>query len=226
MKNFVQIINEGLYDPGIFKAFFLAGGPGAGKSFITQSSFAGSGLKLVNSDKSFEIGLKQANLSLSMPEEETYFRDLIRKKSKVTTNSQLDSYIKGRLGLVIDATSRDYNLIHNQFSMLKLLGYDCSMIFVNTSLAVALERQKKRERQVPEYIAKQSWEMVQNNMGKFQNLFGFSNFVLVDNNKSDQELVTLTLNKVSKVVRRLINTPIKSYVAKKWMAKERAARKR
>ena len=100
------------------------------------------------------------------------------------------------------------------------------MVFVNTSLEVALERQKKRERQVPEYIAKKSWESVQSNMGRFQNLFGLSNFVLVDNNKSDQELVTLTLNKVSKVVRRLINTPIKSYVAKRWMAKERAARRR
>jgi|TARA_R110000822_G_scaffold129542_1_gene265711 predicted kinase len=226
MKNFVQIINEGFYDPGIFKAFFLAGGPGSGKTFVTNQAFAGSGLKVVNSDIVFEKALKSANLSLSMPDEEAYFRDIVRKSSKTTTGNQLDSYVKGRLGLVIDATGRDYNLIHTQSSMLKLLGYDCSMVFVNTSLEVALERQKKRERQVPEYIAKKSWESVQSNMGRFQNLFGLSNFVLVDNNKSDQELVTLTLNKVSKVVRRLINTPIKSYVAKRWMAKERAARRR
>jgi len=28
VKSFEQILSEGLYDPGIFKAFFLAGGPG------------------------------------------------------------------------------------------------------------------------------------------------------------------------------------------------------
>jgi len=41
-----QYINEGVYDPGIFKAFFLAGGPGSGKTFVTQSAFAGTGLKV------------------------------------------------------------------------------------------------------------------------------------------------------------------------------------
>ena len=29
-----EYINEGVYDPGIFKAFFLAGGPGSGKTFV------------------------------------------------------------------------------------------------------------------------------------------------------------------------------------------------
>ena len=30
------LITEGVYDPGIFKAIFLAGGPGSGKSFIVD----------------------------------------------------------------------------------------------------------------------------------------------------------------------------------------------
>ena len=38
------LIKEGVYDPGIFKAYFLAGGPGSGKSFVTSSAFAGTGL--------------------------------------------------------------------------------------------------------------------------------------------------------------------------------------
>ena len=54
IKSFTQQINEGLYDPGIFKAFFLAGGPGSGKTFVASSAFAGSGLKVVNSDIAFE----------------------------------------------------------------------------------------------------------------------------------------------------------------------------
>ena len=54
-------LNEGVYDKGIFKAFFLAGGPGSGKSFVTQAAFAGVGLKIVNSDTIFERGLLKAN---------------------------------------------------------------------------------------------------------------------------------------------------------------------
>ena len=80
MKNFKQILTEGLYDPGIFKAFFLAGGPGSGKSFVTRNVFGGTGLKVVNSDRALESSLKKLNLSLQMPPEEEYFRDMVRKK--------------------------------------------------------------------------------------------------------------------------------------------------
>ena len=88
VNSFIQHLSEGLYDPGIFKAFFLAGGPGSGKTFVTSSAFAGSGLKLVNSDIAFERGLKKANLSLNMPAEDTYFRDIVRKSAKRLTISQ------------------------------------------------------------------------------------------------------------------------------------------
>ena len=60
MKKLNQILAEGVYDPGIFKAFFLAGGPGSGKTFVTRSAFTGTGLKVVNSDTIFERGLKKA----------------------------------------------------------------------------------------------------------------------------------------------------------------------
>jgi shikimate kinase len=226
VKSYEQILSEGLYDPNIFKAFFLAGGPGSGKSFVARNVFTGTGLKLVNSDIVLENSLKKAGLSLSMPDEEQYFRDILRTRAKAIVDNQIDLYVKGRLGLVIDATGRDYNIISRQFSALQLLGYDCYMVFVNTSLEVALERNSKRERVVPEYITKNSWQSVQNNIGRFQNLFGLTNFVVVDNSKSEQELVTQTMNKVNNVVRRFLRTPIKSYIAKRWMAKERMARRK
>jgi shikimate kinase len=226
VKSFEQILSEGLYDPNIFKAFFLAGGPGSGKSFVARNVFAGTGLKLVNSDIVLENSLRKSNLSMSMPDEEQYFRDILRTRAKAIVDNQIDLYVKGRLGLVIDATGRDYNIISRQFSALQLLGYDCYMVFVNTSLEVALERNSKRERIVPEYITRTSWQGVQNNIGKFQNLFGLANFVVVDNSKSEQELITQTMNKVNNVVRRFLRTPIKSYIAKRWMAKERMARRK
>ena len=48
--SFDRFLNEGVYDPHIFKAFFLAGGPGSGKSFISRTLFTGTGMKMVNSD--------------------------------------------------------------------------------------------------------------------------------------------------------------------------------
>ena len=226
MRKFQQYITEGVYDPAIFKAFFLAGGPGSGKSFVTHSAFAGTGLKIVNSDTTFERNLKKANLSLNMPDEEAYFRDLIRKGAKKVAIAQLDKYVQGRLGLVIDSTGRDYDVIARNHNMLQQLGYDCYMVFVNTSLEVALARNARRERTIPQYITKSSWEGVQNNIGKFQRLFGMAKFIVVDNNKSDLELVTLTMNRIGKLVRRYVTSPVQNYKAKQWMKKELEARKR
>ena len=226
VNSFIQHLSEGLYDPGIFKAFFLAGGPGSGKTFVTSSAFSGSGLKVVNSDVAFERGLKKANLSLSMPDEETYFRNIIRNRAKALTISQLDKYVDGRLGLVIDSTGRDYDMIARHHNMLQQMGYDCYMVFVNTSLEVALARNARRERTIPEYITTNSWNGVQSNMGRFQRLFGMSNFIVVDNNKSDLELTTLIMNRVRKEVNKYMRAPISSYIAKRWMAGERKAKRR
>ena len=107
-----------------------------------------------------------------MPDEEEYFRNIIRSRAKQTAISQLDKYVQGRLGLVIDSTGRDYDVIARNHNMLQQLGYDSYMVFVNTSLEVALARNARRERTIPEYITKSSWEGVQNNIGKFQRLFG------------------------------------------------------
>ena len=228
MKKFDEIrnLNEGLYDPNIFKAFFLAGGPGSGKTFVTRGSFGGTGLRMINSDTAFEVALKKNNLSLKMPEDEAEARDIVRARAKATTGSMMDLSIKGRLGMVVDGTGRDYDKIKNQVAQLRQLGYDCYMIFVNTSLSVALERNAKRERSVPEYITKKSWEGVQANIGRFQNLFGMGNMVIVDNSKDDRELTTIVMNKVGKNVRRLLSNKIKSYTAKRWMATERRLKRR
>ena len=73
-----------------FKAFFMAGGPGSGKTFIASNTFTGTGLKFVNSDSAFERGLKQAGLSDKMPDQEKYFRDIIRGGAKRLTNKRLE----------------------------------------------------------------------------------------------------------------------------------------
>ena len=230
MKQFDDIrfqeLKEGLYDPNIFKAFFLAGGPGSGKTFVTRNAFGGTGLRQINSDSAFENALRKNGLSLKMPEDEAEARDILRARAKGTTDKTMDLSIKGRLGMVIDGTGRDYDKIANQKAILQQLGYDCYMIFVNTSLDVALERNKKRERSVPEYITRKSHAIVQSNIGKFQNSFGMGNMVIIDNSKDDRELTTQIMDRCSKAVRKLLNNKIKSYTAKRWMATERRLRRR
>ena len=226
MKKLNQILQEGVYDPGIFKAFFLAGGPGSGKTFVTSSAFAGTGLKVVNSDAAFERGLKKAGLSLKMPDEEEYFRNIIRAKAKMTTATQLDTYMQGRLGLVIDATGRDLDTINTQKRMLDQIGYDSYMVFVNTSLDVALERNKNRPRSIPEYIVTNSWNGVQRNIGQFQRIFSPNRMLIVDNNRSEKELVTLTLKTAAKFIRSQLRQSPQNLTAKQWIANELQAKKR
>ena len=221
-----EYINEGVYDPGIFKAFFLAGGPGSGKTFVTQSAFAGTGLKLVNSDVKFERDLRKANLSLKMPDEEKYFRDRIRQSAKEFAGKQMDTYLKGRLGMIVDSTARDYPSIQRQYNLLRNIGYDCYMIFVNTSLDVALERNRTRSRSIPEYIVQKSWKGVQANMGAFQKVFGHSKMLIVDNNKDDKELVTQTLNTASRFIRSRLRSKPETQIAMSWIKRELEAKKR
>ena len=220
MKTFREL-QEGLYDPNIFKAFFLAGGPGSGKSYVAGKATGGSGLKSVNSDDTFEYMLKQAGLSLKMPPEETEPRDIVRSKAKDITKRKEDNYIEGRLGLIIDGTGKDVDKILRQKAKLDELGYDTYMIFVNTSLDVALQRNVERPRSVAEPIVVNSWKDVQNNMGKFSNIFR-QGFIVVDNNDAGEDI----FNQVWKRVKGLLRKKVTNTRAKNWMAMELAKKQR
>ena len=217
-------LQEGLYDPNIFKAFFMAGGPGSGKSYVVRKSTGGTGLKIVNSDEAFERMLKKAGLSLKMPDDELIPRDKIRDKAKVLTDKRRDNYVEGRLGLVIDGTGKDYNKITTQASDLKQIGYDVYMIFVNTSLDVALENNKRRARTLKDSMVKDLWNQVQNNMGKFQRYFGGTNFIIVDNNEVDKDgkLFDACFKRVKALLSNKVNNP----AAQRWIDREIQARRR
>ena len=223
MKTLKQL-QEGLYDPNIFKAYFLAGGPGSGKSYVVKKSTGGTGLKIVNSDDIFEKLLKQANLSLKMPDDELIPRDKVRDRAKALTKLRRDNYVEGRLGLVIDGTGKDYNKITTQAADLKQIGYDVYMIFVNTSLDVALENNKRRARTLKDSMVKDLWNQVQNNMGKFQRYFGGANFIIVDNNEVDKD--GKLFDSCFKRVKGLLSNKVVNPQAKRWIDREVQARRR
>ena len=220
MKTFYEL-QEGLYDPNIFKAFFLAGGPGSGKSYVAGKATAGSGLKSVNSDDAFEHMLNKAGLSLKMPPEETEPRDVVRAKAKEVTAKKQKNFVEGRLGLIIDGTGQKSEKILNQKAKLEELGYDTYMIFVNTSLDVALARNAARSRSVAEPIVVKSWKDVQGNIGKFSNMFR-GGMIIVDNNDANEDI----LFQVYKRVKGLLRKKITNTRAKNWMAMELAKKQR
>tara|TARA_Y100000310_G_scaffold109433_1_gene107887 strand:+ start:68 stop:748 length:681 start_codon:yes stop_codon:yes gene_type:complete len=213
MKTFNEL-QEGLQDPNIFKAFFLAGGPGSGKSYVVRYTTGGTGLRVVNSDDVFEGYLKAAGLSMKMGSEDPR-RDKLRSKAKKTVAKRKANYIEGRIGLVIDGTGKDYDKIRAQKAELESLGYDTHMIFVNTSIEVALERNAKRDRTVPEDAAILAWKAVQSNIGKFSSLFR-GTMVIVDNNIPDEDIEMATF----KEVKRLLKKKVKNTRAKQWIEME------
>ena len=224
MKKFGDLLpplHEGVYDQHIFKAFFLAGGPGSGKSYVVSRTTGGSGLKLVNSDDAFENLLRKAGLSLKMPSSEEEPRDVVRGRAKEITAKKKANYLEGRLGLIIDGTGREAEKILFQKRQLEELGYDTYMIFVNTSLDVALQRNAERSRSVPESIVTKSWKALQYNIGKFNNMFR-KGFIIVDNNDAGEEV----FDEVWKRVRGLLRKKVTNTRAQNWISMELAKKRR
>ncbi len=222
MITYEQFINEGVYDLNIFKAVFMAGGPGSGKTHIASRTAGGLGLKAINQDDPFEIYLKKEGLSLKMPDSETAERDPLRAKAKRVTVKKQAAAVKGRLGLLIDGTGHKYDELTTRAALLIQLGYEPSMIFVNTSLEVSLYRNEKRTRSVQPKLVKKSWQDVQNNMGKFQNYFGAANFFIVDNNGFEEDRLDIS----TKYIRKAISKPVKNVIALAWIENEMKKKRR
>ena len=225
MRKFQQYITEGVYDPSIFKAFFLAGGPGSGKSWVSKRALSGMGLKVINSDNAFVSKLKREKLTLDFAthnEKEIIARDKIRSNSKRIAGMQLSKAIEGRLGLIIDSTARDVEKISMQAADLRKIGYDIHMVFVNTSLDVALERNRARPRKLPDAIIISSHKQIQKNMGRLQRIFGATNFVVVDNNDVAEDVNPI----VHKRIRGMVGKAPTSYQAVRWIHRELEKKKR
>ena len=246
MIKLMDLLNEGVNDPGIFKAVFLAGGPGSGKSFVASQLFgipekintSTYGLKMGNQDTELERFLRKYFGTVdidNMPDE--LFRQItdpkdddysgMRTHTKGLSKQRLKNYTQGRLGVIIDGTGHKFNAIKKQRQELLVLGYDTFMVFVNTSLEVAQQRNETRPRRLPVDIVEKSWKDVQKNMAVFQGLFGNANFLLVDNN---QHLSPKAARKkfnmlVGKGIGKFIKRPIKNKQAKKWIEKQKLLKK-
>jgi cytidylate kinase len=221
VKEFKDFLTEGVYDKHIFKAFFLAGGPGSGKSWVARRTLGGTGMKVINSDAGFKRYAKQVGLDLErmdrFTDDETRLKDKLRARAKSGTKTQLKYAIDERLGLILDSTARDVPRIEDEKFDLDRIGYETYMVFVNTELETALRRNQNpdRGRPVPEAIVIANHKQVQKNRRQLMNIFG-SNYVEVDN---DKDVDVINSNVYKKIV-SLQRKPYTKQKAKDWVRDE------
>jgi predicted kinase len=220
-----EAINEGVYDKNIFKAFFLAGGPGSGKSWVSARTLMGQGMKVINSDDGFENYAKKVGLELKMTNMsafQTKQKNFLRTRAKRGTMSMHQHAIDGRLGMIMDSTARDTARIEAEAQSMRYLGYDTYMVFVNTTLEVALKRNEMRPRSVPEPIVINSHRQIQKNIPKLRAIFGSKNFVEVDNSVEAEDVNI----KVYKEIQKLVRSKPSSPMAQAWINNELAKKRR
>ena len=230
---------EGVYDPGIFKAFFLAGGAGSGKSYSAEKATGSSagkfqwddsmskltpgkvgpyGLKVVNSDEQLEYGLMKAKMSSNMKaysSGEVERKELIRAKAKKITAKREQLWVNGRLGLIIDGTAHDIRKLGIRKQYLEDVGYDTYMIFVNTGIDVAIQQNNSRARKLPDEVVRKTWDEVQGIKQELANLFP-AGFVEIVNNRAGEDVFRKAFVQVGKLIKKPPTKP----AAKMWIAHE------
>ena len=192
------------------KVIFLAGGAGSGKSnVVKQLGLENQGFKVVNSDISLEWLKKNSGLPADMkdltPKQLSQLGKLQWEARKIAARKQMKFKGEGN-GIVVDGTGGSMKVMEKQVQEFKDAGYDVQMMFVETSLETALERNAARkERTLKEIIVRKNHEAVQNNKEGFRTLFG-DNFaeVKTDNLKINDPMPQVLVNKMDKFTKGYI----------------------
>ncbi len=206
-------------------------------SVFANASFLPGGMKYVNSDRLFEKALAASGISAGDLEkiykdnparydaqitgapdsEQPYNPASIRTVEKDRLKRLRAPYEVERLGLLVDGTGKSRKKITGQKERAEAMGYDTYMIFVNTTLEVAKQRNQKRARTLPEdgpdgLIA--MWQACQDNLEYYQQLFG-KNFALVDNN-----VYGPPPEEIKADVERFIESPVENPKGQEWIESE------
>lgn len=237
LKEFVEysspeVIEEGINDKAIFKAVFLAGGPGSGKDFILKKTLEGHGLTEVNSDNALEYLMDKYDLDKKMPDSEEQQRNALRSRAKSVTELKERLAIHGRNGLIINGTGDDPAKIARIKARLEGLGYDTKLLLVNTKNEVSkqrnIERGERGGRTVPENIRLEKWTAVQDAKDSLKDLFGNEHYHEIDNS-DDLRTASEDLKSAKeaelmdhfKMFRKFTETPPESEEANQWINTQR-----
>lgn len=239
-----QALEEGVYDPGILKAVFTAGGPGSGKSYTADIIFgvrddegdklfkkasivADTGLKYVNSDLLFEKGLRRAGINPKLlgtiaeeqPDLWAFIQDptdpeSIRSIAKQKLSKIRGYYESGRLGMLVDGTGKNYLKVERDKRKLEELGYDTYMLFVDTALAVAIDRDADRSRSLGARKVTELWDQVQRNKDRLAELFS-PDFDIVNNDEFGPPP-----KEIASALNNFVSEPVQNPLGQAWINHE------
>lgn len=190
----IQYLNEGISDKGIFKACFMAGHPGSGKTYSLSRIKSGAiEPRIINTDKIYEFLGTDAGLI---------------DKTKILIKKQLILYINSMLPLAVDGTSSKPNAVLRRYGILESFGYDMAMVFINCSLATAINRVKQRDRQVPEKIIIRAHNDVMKMKAFYKGKF--PKFIEINNDKGelDNELILKAFKQMTSFYTSPIANPV------------------
>ncbi len=188
---FTPTLAEGLHDTNIFKAVFVVGPPGAGKDTVI------SALDLTNQLKSIDIDDVIYRLkNIQQQKHRTELTPGYNQQTYDIVNKRQSLWVQNYLGLLLNQTGRNYELIADTNRMLLDAGYSTYMIFINTEEEMAFTRvndrvntdllpgQKNKDigRTVDEPYFDKTYKAVQQNRVMFSLLFG-KNFAYIDNSE-------------------------------------------
>lgn len=189
-----EVITESILDKGIFKAVFMSGSAGSGKSFTLSKIKSGTiEPRIINVDKYIEYFGKN------------YEKEFYDKSKKITMNQSF-LYINSLLPLFVDVTSSKPNTVIRRYNILESIGYDLACVHVNCSLETAIERARQRKRKVDEDNIKRYFEQIEKTKPFLRSKFNL--FIEVNNN--DGELTDEVILKAFKKIKFYYDSPVKN----------------
>ena len=221
----LKLFLEGRNDPSIFHAVFMAGAPGAGKSYVSDWMALGPqlGYKVINSDMEFTRYMKEAGLTddkgaVVLDPKREFERSVIRTVAKRHTGSKQSHAMIGRLGLVIDGTGANAKKVMGQKKTLEQLGYECAMVYVTIPLEDSIESDRKRgeegERTIGPELVTQKYKELDKSIPQLKKAFG-KLFFVIDN--SVREKTPQIIRGVENIIKKWSKTMPKNRAAKTWM---------
>jgi len=218
-----DILLESVYDKTSLKAVIMSGGPGSGKTYMARKLFgfddtlqkvnlSSYGMKRIDSDYFYVDLLTKAGYDLNLAKMRSDPKlkdidDVIRAAAIEKSKKQKHVMIDSRLGVILDTTSSDMTRVLDNKKELEEKGYDVICVFIDVPLEVALQRNRTRDRKLPEKLVEEMWHECQENKKELQNIFGSNFYVIKDDN----------VNEIQKRLNKFLAEPIRNPIGKAWI---------
>lgn len=199
-------LEEGIHDPIIFKAVFMAGTPGSGKSTVRRELFGGLGMKVTDADE-----IRRAHAKLGREADHATQGNMAQRLGY--------QYMRGRLGIIMDTTAWHLPTITDTTHQLRIMGYDVAMIHVFSPLETSLARVRERSLITGHSVSEEEVEKrhagLKNNTAAYAHMFG-DHYWFVDNSGSFPKL-----SHVRPHILKWLSTPSTSPIAQQWVSQHR-----